>query len=75
MIAIGTLYMKGMPIEVGSVYYDRKERKVMLHISCEEMEGDIVYLLSCASERYSLVIKVSTNHYRCFSLLVQIIRP
>ena len=48
MIAIGTLYMKGMPIEVGCVYYDRKERKVMLHISCEEMEGDIVYLLLCA---------------------------
>ena len=43
MIAIGTLYMMGMPIEMDSVYYDRKERKVMLHISCEEMEGDIIF--------------------------------
>ena len=43
MIAIGKLYMMGMPIEVDSVYYDRKERKVILHISCEKMEGDIIF--------------------------------
>ena len=43
MIAIGTLYMMGMPIGVDSIYYDRKERKVMLHISCVEMEGDIIF--------------------------------
>ena len=65
MIAIGKLYMMGMPIEVDSVYYDRKERKVMLHISSEEMEGDIIFA-SLQTGMQEEVIKMVVKEMKWF---------
>lgn len=42
MVEIGTLYFGDMAIDVESVYYDKTEHLLMIHISCKEMEGDII---------------------------------
>lgn len=43
MVEIGTLYFGDMAIDVESIYYDKAEHRLMVHISSKEMEGDIIY--------------------------------
>ena len=60
MVEIGTLYFGDMAIDVESIYYDKTEHRLMVHISSKEMEGDIIYTsygrhnsTSCDSCRHS----------------------
>ena len=43
MVEIGTLYFGEIAIDVESIYYDKSEHRLMLHISSTEMEGDIIF--------------------------------
>lgn len=43
MVEVGILYFGGLEIDIESIYYDNAEHRLMLHISCKEMEGDILF--------------------------------
>lgn len=43
MVAIGSITIGNLPIEVDSIYYDQEERKLKLHVSCPMMEGDVTF--------------------------------
>ena len=43
MVMIGAIYWGNIGVDVESVYYDKKENQLMIYISGEEMEGNILY--------------------------------
>lgn len=43
MVEFGILYFGELEMDLESIYYDRQERQLMLHISSKEMEGDILF--------------------------------
>jgi hypothetical protein len=43
MVEFGIIYFGELSIDLESIYYDSNENRIMLHISCKEMEGDIYF--------------------------------
>ena len=56
MVEIGTLYFGNFTIDVESIYFD-DEHRLMLHVSCKEMEGDIIFS-SLQREKQETVAKL-----------------
>ena len=56
MVEVGILYFGEMAVDVESIYFD-DEKRLMLHISCKEMEGDIYYS-SLQEEKQGDVVKL-----------------
>ena len=56
MIEVGILYFGEMAVDVESIYFG-DEKRLMLHISCKEMEGDIYYS-SLQEEKQGDVVKL-----------------
>ena len=64
MVEIGTLYFGDMAIDVESVYYDKTEHRLMIHISCKEMEGDIIYT-SLQREKQGKLVELVFEEMKC----------
>ena len=64
MVEIGTLYFGDMAIDVESIYYDKTEHRLMIHISCEEMEGDIIYT-SLQREKQGKLVELLFEEMKC----------
>lgn len=56
MVEVGILYFGEMAIDVESIYFD-DEHRLILHISCKEMEGDIFYS-SLQEEKQGEVVRL-----------------
>ena len=56
LVEIGTLYFGNFTIDVESIYFD-DEHRLMLHVSCKEMEGDIIFS-SLQREKQETVAKL-----------------
>ena len=64
MVEIGTLYFGDMAIDVESIYYDKTEHRLMIHISCKEMEGDIIYT-SLQKEKQGKLVELVFEEMKC----------
>ena len=64
MVEIGTLYFGDMAIDVESIYYDKTEHRLMVHISSKEMEGDIIYT-SLQRERQGKLVELVFEEMKC----------
>ena len=64
MVEIGTLYFGDMAIDVESIYYDKTEHRLMIHISCKEMEGDIIYT-SLQREKQGKLVELVFEEMKC----------
>ena len=64
MVEIGTLYFGDMAIDVESIYYDKTEHRLMVHISSKEMEGDIIYT-SLQREKQGKLVELVFEEMKC----------
>lgn len=64
MVEIGTLYFGQMAIEVESIYFNKEEQRLMLHISCKEMEGDIIFT-SLQEDKQGKVVELVFEEMKC----------
>ena len=64
MVEIGTLYFGDMAIDVESIYYDKTEHRLMVHISSKEMEGDITYT-SLEREKQGKLVELVFEEMKC----------
>lgn len=64
MVEIGTLYFGDMAIDVESIYYDKAEHRLMVHISSKEMEGDIIYT-SLQREKQGKLVELVFEEMKC----------
>ena len=64
MVEVGILYFGGMEIDIESIYYDNAEHRLMLHISCKEMEGDIIFS-SLQREKQGKVAELVFEEMKC----------
>ena len=64
MVEIGTLYFGDMAIDVESIYFDKTERRLMVHISSKELEGDIIYI-SLQREKQGKLVELVFEEMKC----------
>lgn len=64
MVEIGTLYFGDMTIDVESIYYDKTEHRPKVHISSNEMEGDIIYA-SLQREKQGKLVELVFEEMKC----------
>ena len=64
MVEIGTLYFGEIAIDVESIYYDKSEHRLMLHISSTEMEGDIIFI-SLQREKQGKLVELVFEEMKC----------
>lgn len=64
MVEIGILYFGEMAIDVESIYYDKAEHRLMIHISSKEMEGDIIYT-SLQREKQGKLVELVFEEMKC----------
>lgn len=64
MVEIGTLYFDDIAIDVESIYYDKTEHRLMVHISSKEMEGDIIYA-SLQREKQGKLVELVFEEMKC----------
>ena len=64
MVEIGTLYFGEIAIDVESIYYDKSEHRLMLHISSTEMEGDIIFA-SLQQEKQGKLVELVFEEMKC----------
>lgn len=64
MVEIGILYFSDMAIDVESIYYDKAEHHLMIHISSKEMEGDIIYT-SLQREKQGKLVELVFEEMKC----------
>ena len=64
MVEIGTLYFGDMGIDVESIYNDKTEHRLMVHISSNEMEGDIIYR-SLQREKQGKLVELVFEEMKC----------
>jgi len=64
MVEIGTLYFGETAIDVESIYYDKSEHRLMLHISSTEMEGDIIFT-SLQKEKQGKLVELVFEEMKC----------
>lgn len=64
MMEIRTLYFDDMAIDVESIYNDKTEHRLMIHISSKEMEGDIIYT-SLQREMQGKLVELVFEEMKC----------
>ena len=64
MVEIGTLYFGEIAIDVESIYYEKSENRLMLHISSTEMEGDIIFT-SLQREKQGKLVELVFEEMKC----------
>lgn len=64
MVEIGTLYFGQLAIDVESIYFNKEEQRLMLHISCKEMEGDIIFT-SLQEDKQGKVVELVFEEMKC----------